>query len=129
MVPQNDSLMLTRMKIKLKRVYESPQPSDGYRILVDRLWPRGLSKAEAQVDLWLRDLAPSAPLRKWFAHAAERWPEFKRRYALELRDKPDLVKLIQKKAARQVVTLLYAAKASDKNNAVCLREFLLKQAG
>jgi uncharacterized protein YeaO (DUF488 family) len=113
--------------IKLKRVYEEAERSDGFRILVDRLWPRGLSKEKARIDLWLKNVAPSNELRKWFAHQPEKWGGFKRRYFKELDDsKSELTKLIQKKAEEGVVTLLYAAKNEKYNNAVALKEYLEK---
>jgi uncharacterized protein YeaO (DUF488 family) len=107
------------MNLKIRRVYDPPEQTDGYRILVDRLWPRGLSKERAKIDLWLRDIAPSRKLRKWFSHDPEKWPEFKKRYVQELKEKRELVELIQSKA-RQGATLLYAAKDETHNNAVCL---------
>jgi uncharacterized protein YeaO (DUF488 family) len=114
--------------IKLKRVYEEADKNDGLRILVDRLWPRGLSKEKARIDLWLKDLAPSNELRKWFAHQPEKWAGFKRRYFKELDDsESELTELIQKKAEEDVVTLLYAAKNEEYNNAVALKEYLKKR--
>ncbi len=109
------------MTIKLKRVYEKPNKSDGFRILVDRLWPRGISKEEAKVDLWLKDIAPSDKLRKWFGHKPERWKEFKKKYLNELRDKETAIKQIKSK---KNVTLVYAAKEKDFNNAIALRDYL-----
>jgi len=114
--------------IKLKRVYDEADKSDGFRILVDRLWPRGLSKEKAKIDLWLKDLAPSNELRKWFAHQTEKWDGFKRRYFKELDDsESELTELIQKKAEEDAVTLLYAAKNEEYNNAVALKEYLKKR--
>ncbi len=107
-----------------KRVYEESAKGDGYRILVDRLWPRGLSKDRAQIDLWLKEVAPSDALRKWFGHDRARWPEFKRRYFKELADKKEVVETIVKKASKETVTLLYGAKDEDCNNAVALQEFI-----
>ena len=97
-------------EIKSKRAYERPEPSDGTRILVDRLWPRGIKKADAAIDLWLRDIAPSAELRRWFGHRPERWAEFRRRYLAELQERPDLVEEIRKAAHDGPVTLVYAAR-------------------
>jgi len=85
-------------QIKLKRAYEQPDPGDGRRILVDRLWPRGVKKADAAIDFWLRDIAPSAELRRWFGHRPERWPEFRRRYLAELQERPELIEEIRKAA-------------------------------
>jgi uncharacterized protein YeaO (DUF488 family) len=87
-------------KIKLKRAYERPDLGDGTRILVDRLWPRGIKKADAAIDRWLRDIAPSAELRRWFAHRPERWPEFRRRYLTELQEWPELIEEIRKSGSR-----------------------------
>lgn len=114
------------MNLKTKRVYDPPEQSDGYRILVDRLWPRGLNKEKAHIHLWLRDIAPTSELRKWFSHDPKKWPEFKDRYFQELREKKELVELIQRKV-REGATLLYAAKDEKYNNAVCLREFILSK--
>ena len=110
------------MQIKLKRVYEEPSLEDGFRILVDRLWPRGLTKEKAGVDLWLRELGPSTELRHWFAHDPARWDEFRRRYAAELRTKPDLLAQITQHPGP--VTLLFGAKDAEHNQAVALREYL-----
>lgn len=108
--------------IKIKRIYEDAEESDGFRILVDRLWPRGLSKEKAKVDLWLKDIAPSDKLRKWFAHKPERWAEFRRRYSEELKGKKEMVRLINEKA-RGRVTLLYGTKEEKYNNAAALKEY------
>ena len=112
------------MVIKVKRIYEQPSKDDGFRILVDRLWPRGLSKAKANVDLWLKDVAPSTELRKWFAHKEERWDEFKKRYFGELGNKNELLDTILEKARSGSVTLLYSAKNDTFNNAVALVEYI-----
>lgn len=114
--------------IKLKRVYDEVDKNDGFRILVDMLWPRGLSKEKARIDLWLKNVAPSNELRKWFAHQPNKWTGFKRRYFKELDDsKSELTELIQKKAEEGVVTLLYAANNEEYNNAVALKEYLKKR--
>lgn len=110
--------------IRVKRVYDPPEPADGCRILVDRIWPRGLSRERAAVDLWLRDAAPSDALRKWYAHEPARWPEFKRRYRRELEDRPAALEEIRARAREGTVTLLYAASDRERNNAVALAEFL-----
>jgi uncharacterized protein YeaO (DUF488 family) len=114
------------MGIKLKRVYEKPERADGVRILVDRLWPRGLSKNEAGLDEWIRDIAPSNGLRTWFGHKPERWKEFQKRYKQELSsaEKKAIMSRLGKIAQISTVTLLYAAKDTDRNNAVALAEFL-----
>lgn len=110
--------------LKIKRVYEKPEKNDGLRILVDRLWPRGLTKEKAGIDKWMKDIAPSDNLRKWFAHKEERWEEFKRRYNVELKDKKDLIKELGVLTKNKTVTLLYAAKDKERNNAKALLEFL-----
>ncbi len=111
--------------IKIKRIYTPAEPDDGFRVLVDRLWPRGLSKDKARVDLWLKDIAPSDELRKWFSHRVERFNEFKDRYRNELLAKQDLLHNILKlEEERGVVTLLYAARDSDNNNARVLLDVL-----
>ncbi|OGP82558.1 MAG: hypothetical protein A2Z08_06365 [Deltaproteobacteria bacterium RBG_16_54_11] len=114
--------------IKAKRIYDEPEKKDGFRILVDRLWPRGLSKDRAQLDLWLREAAPSDALRKWFGHDPARWDEFKRRYFKELEDKTEAVESIVTKASQGSVTLLYGAKDVYYNNAVALRGFVEQRA-
>lgn len=109
--------------IHVKRVYEKPSRDDGERVLVDALWPRGLTKEKARVDLWLKEVAPSTSLRKWFNHQPGRWTGFKRRYYTELDDKKEL-RLLFEKAKNGDVTLLYGAKEERFNNAVALREYL-----
>jgi uncharacterized protein YeaO (DUF488 family) len=107
--------------IKLKRAYDKPSRSDGVRILVDRLWPRGLTKERAAVDLWLKDIAPSAELRKWFGHDPEKWKEFQSRYRKELRANKDALRLLKEQAADRTVTLVYAARDEQHNEAVILK--------
>lgn len=111
------------MDIKLKRAYETPAKSDGMRILVDRLWPRGLSKARAAIDQWLKEVAPSNELRQWFGHDPEKWPEFRKRYRAELKDNPALAEL-RDLSRKGTVTLVYAAKDELHNQAVVLRQVL-----
>ena len=108
----------------LKRVYEEPSPQDGFRVLVERLWPRGVSKERAQLDLWLKDAAPSPELRKWFHHDPDKWTEFQRRYAGELKDRKEAVRLLKEKAQEGTVTLLYAAHDTEHNGALALKRFL-----
>jgi len=108
------------MNIKIKRVYEKPDEKDGFRILVDRLWPRGLTKEKAAVDLWLKDIAPSTELRKWFNHDPDKWKEFKKRYLNELKENKDVVAVLKDHLRQKTVTLLYAAKDSDHNEALVL---------
>ena len=105
-------------------MYDEPDEGDGLRVLVDRLWPRGMSKERAKVDLWLKDIAPANELRKWFAHEPEKWEEFRSRYFEELKDKQKDVDLITEKARSVVVTLLFSAKDLEHNNAVALKEYL-----
>jgi uncharacterized protein YeaO (DUF488 family) len=112
------------MAIKLKRVYEEPAKTDGTRILVDRLWPRGLTKEKAHVDLWLKEVAPSTALRKWFAHDPAKWTEFKTRYRAELRQNPDPLTLLKQAAAKGSATLLYGAKDEEHNEAIVLQALL-----
>jgi uncharacterized protein YeaO (DUF488 family) len=112
------------MSIEIKRVYAQPEPRDGTRILVDRLWPRGLSKEKAQVDLWLKEIAPSTELRKWFGHDPEKWVEFQRRYRLELKRNSEAVSLLKERAAKGPVTILYGAKDEKHNEAVVLKALL-----
>ena len=110
--------------ITTKRIYDEPAQGDGLRVLVDRLWPRGLSKERARIDHWLKEVAPSDALRKWFGHDRAKWDEFKRRYFEELGDKNEAVDSIVSKASQGPVTLLYGAKDEECNNAVALREFV-----
>ena len=112
------------MKIKLKRAYEEPCKEDGTRILVDRLWPRGVRKEDAAIDLWLKEIAPSAELRKWFAHDPDKWAEFRKRYRKELKGHADEVRQIRDKAREGTVTLVYSARDQEHNQAVVLQEFL-----
>lgn len=117
--------------VKVKRVYETPSPADGQRLLVDRLWPRGLKKSEASLTAWLKDLAPSHELRRWFSHNPVRWEEFRRRYLMELAD-PEKAPLLQDLLARAgqgTVTLVFAAKDQEKNNAVVLKNLLEQRLG
>jgi len=110
--------------LSVKRVYESPGPEDGQRILVDRLWPRGLSKEAAQVDAWVRELSPSTALRQWYGHDRDKWPEFRRRYFAELDLQPELTADLRQRATKGKVTLLYGSKEARWNNAHALREYL-----
>jgi uncharacterized protein YeaO (DUF488 family) len=113
------------MSIKLKRAYEKPEKSDGSRILVERLWPRGVTKEEAEIDLWMKDIAPSAELRKWYSHDVEKWPEFQKRYRKELTANKELVNDL-KTRAKKTVTFVYAAKDEEHNSAVVLKDFIEK---
>ncbi len=115
------------MNIKLKRAYDEPSADDGYRILVDRIWPRGISKKNAKIDKWLKDIAPSAKLRKWFKHDPDKWDGFKRRYFAELKENSSAVDEVLQIAKKQTVTFVYAAKDKEHNNAVVLKEYIENQ--
>lgn len=119
--------MPPRKNIQIKRVYEEASPTDGYRVLIDRLWPRGISKDTAALDEWNKTLSPSADLRKWFNHEDELFKEFDKRYRSELAEHSDELERLRKIAAKGMLTLVYAAKKTDINNAVVLREVLLKK--
>lgn len=110
--------------VQLKRVYEKPSRKDGMRILVDRLWPRGVSKERAAVQLWLKDVAPSTELRKWFGHDPAKWKEFQGRYRKELQEKKDAFKLLKQKSQECTVTLVYAARDEEHNEALVLKGIL-----
>ena len=110
--------------IHLKRVYEQPSKKDGSRVLVERLWPRGLSKERAAVDLWLKHVAPSPELRKWFGHDPAKWEQFQKRYWKELEEKEEAVQLLKRKGRQGTVTLVYAARDEEHNGALALKHFL-----
>lgn len=112
------------MSIAIKRVYEPPATSDGCRVLIDRLWPRGLKKDDVTLDLWIKELAPSAVLRQWFGHDVARWEGFRQRYASELDKRGQYWRPLAERAARHPVTLLYAARDEEHNNAVVLKSYL-----
>lgn len=112
--------------IVLKRVYESCSKEDGFRVLVDRLWARGLTKEKAHLDLWLKDVAPSTELRKWFDHDPEKWTEFKKRYKKEIEKNTEPVTLLKEKLKKGKLTLLYGAKDEEHNEAIVLKEYLEK---
>jgi len=114
--------------LKLKRAYESPAKADGLRILVERLWPRGVRKDQAQIDVWLKEVAPSTALRKWYGHDPERWPEFQKRYRAELKKLGDVLTLLRYLAQNQTVTFVYAASDEERNSAVVLQAYLEQQA-
>ncbi len=110
--------------INLKRVYEASSPEDGRRILVERLWPRGLTKEAAKIDLWLKEIAPSAELRKWFAHDWAKWEEFQERYRAELEENGEEAAKLKSMSEAEVVTFVFAARDVERNSAVVLRSFL-----
>jgi uncharacterized protein YeaO (DUF488 family) len=111
--------------VRLKRAYEPADDSDGTRVLVDRLWPRGVGKKDAAIDRWVKDLSPSAELRKWFGHDPERWSEFRRRYRAELRAHSEQLEELRALVRKGPVTLVYAARDEEHNDAVVLRDVLL----
>ena len=113
--------------LKTKRAYESAQPSDGARFLVDRLWPRGIKKEKLKMKAWLKEVAPSPDLRKWFAHDPDKWHEFQKRYRAELTANPNAWQPILEAAKQEDVTLLYSARDTEHNSAVLLKDFLEKQ--
>lgn len=115
------------MKIKLKRAYENPDKTDGTRILVDRLWPRGLTKSKANIDLWLKEIAPSTELRKWFDHDPKKWRSFRGRYQIELKHRPEQLATIRSAGKEGTVTLIYGARDQEHNEAVVLKQFLEKR--
>ena len=110
--------------IKIKRIYEKETKDDGYRVLVDRLWPRGVKKDDAKIDDWMKDIAPSDELRKWFNHEAERWSVFRKKYFKELENKSEMIKNLKSKSKNKTLTHLYSAKDTIHNQAAALREFL-----
>lgn len=112
------------MKINVKRVYEKPSKSDGIRILVDRLWPRGMTKEKAAVDLWLKNIAPTTELRKWFDHDPDKWKEFQKKYHQELKKNKEQVSLLNEQMKNGVVTLVYGARDEEHNEALVLKEWL-----
>ncbi len=110
--------------IRIKRVYDPAERGDGKRILIDRLWPRGLKKEELKLDEWLKEIAPSNDLRKWFSHDPKKYVEFKKRYARELEDKSEILKKIKAESKKRTVTILFSAKDAEHNNATALKELL-----
>jgi uncharacterized protein YeaO (DUF488 family) len=121
------SAKIAAANVKLKRAYEAPAAEDGIRILIDRLWPRGISKKKAALDQWMQDIAPSAELRKWFGHDPARWDEFRRRYAEEVHQNAELLDRLRSLARRGQVTLVYSAHDEVHNDAVVLRNLLLER--
>lgn len=114
-----------KAEIYVKRIYEKPGAQDGFRVLVDRLWLRGIKKENLKADLWLKEIAPSNELRKWFGHDPEKWEEFKSRYFDELNSKPDIVEKLLVEVNKRPVTLVYASRSTKMNQAVALKEYLL----
>jgi uncharacterized protein YeaO (DUF488 family) len=118
---------MTQNQLHIKRVYAEPSQDDGKRILVDRLWPRGLTKEKAKVDLWLKEVAPSNDLRKWFSHDPKKWPEFKRKYLEELKTQSGPLAQLRQEASHGTVTLLYGARDEQHNEAVVLLNLLQRK--
>jgi uncharacterized protein YeaO (DUF488 family) len=116
---------ISEKRVRLKRAYESPAADDGTRVLVDRLWPRGVKKTDAAIDYWAKELAPSADLRKWFGHDPARWDEFRRRYSVEVRRHAGELERLRRIARSGMLTIVYAARDEVHNDAVVLREILL----
>lgn len=110
--------------LKIKRVYDKASRDDGRRILVDRLWPRGIKKEDAAIDEWLKEIAPSNEIRKWYSHDPAKWAEFKKRYKMELKDRMGIVGRLREESKKHTLTLLFSAKATDLNNAAALKEFI-----
>jgi uncharacterized protein YeaO (DUF488 family) len=119
------SQRIAAANVKLKRAYERAAPGDGVRILIDRLWPRGVKKADAAIDQWVKDIAPSTALRKWFGHDPARWQEFRRRYAVEVHDHPEQLNSLRDQAKQGQITLVYSAHDEIHSDAVVLRRLLL----
>lgn len=117
-------MQAARMSVRIKRIYDAPADDDGYRVLVDRVWPRGVSKQAARLDRWLKEVAPSTELRRWFGHDPSRWDEFRKRYRGELEEVPALVQELVDRARSASVTLLFSARDRQYNQAVVLREWL-----
>lgn len=110
--------------VKIKRVYDPPSEDDGKRILVDRLWPRGIKKDKARIDEWIKDIAPSTGLRRWFSHERSKWQEFKKLYRRELEGKLDLIERLANESKKRTITLLFSAKDREHNNALVLKEMI-----
>ena len=112
------------MSIKIKRVYDKPAKSDGYRVLIDRIWPRGLTKGDARIDEWLKQIAPSTGLRKWFKHDPAKWEQFKKKYAAELKEHREELEKLKRESRTRTVTLVFGAKDIAHSNATALKEYL-----
>jgi uncharacterized protein YeaO (DUF488 family) len=125
-MPGRNGMRIDGGMIRLKRVYDSPAEEDGFRVLVERLWPRGITKAEAHLDLWMKDIAPGSDLRKWFAHDPAKWEEFSKRYEKELAENRELVNILEQKSRQTTVTLIYAAHDVRHNSAFVLKRIIEK---
>lgn len=117
----------SKPKMRLVRAYELKDSDKGYRVLVDRLWPRGVKKESLRLDRWMKELAPSTALRKWFAHDVDKWQEFQRRYREELGDKRDVAQTLLDNAGKRTILLIYAAKDEEHNHAIVLRDFIQEE--
>jgi uncharacterized protein YeaO (DUF488 family) len=117
------------MSIRIKRAYEPSSPQDGTRILVDRLWPRGMTKEKLKLDAWMKEVAPSNELRAWYHAGEHTWAEFRTRYFKELKERPELVAELRKKARGHTLTLIYSARNEEQNNAVALKQYLERRSG
>jgi len=116
---------MKKYQVKLKRAYEKPEKSDGFRVLIDRLWPRGISKEKAKIDLWLKDIAPSNELRKWFGHDPEKWLEFQKRYKKELVVKKEVIGSLKRIIdEKKIITLIYSSSDEKYNNAIALKKIM-----
>jgi uncharacterized protein YeaO (DUF488 family) len=122
------ALSVRQLDIRLKRAYEPPSRADGTRVLIDRLWPRGVTKTKAAIDHWFRDLAPSTELRKWFGHDPARWDEFRQRYTAELMRQGDLLERLLRLASETPVTLIYGARDEQHNDAAVVKDVLARRA-
>ena len=112
------------MGIKIKRVYDKPAKSDGYRVLIDRIWPRGLTKSDTRIDEWLKEIAPSTGLRKWFNHDPAKWEQFKKKYAAELKEHREELEKLARESRKRTVTFVFGAKDTAHSNAMALKEYL-----
>ena len=112
------------MGMKIKRVYDKPAKSDGYRVLIDRIWPRGLTKSDARIDEWLKEIAPSTGLRKWFNHDPAKWEQFKKKYAAELKEHREELEKLARESRKRTVTFVFGAKDTAHSNAMALKEYL-----
>jgi uncharacterized protein YeaO (DUF488 family) len=120
-------MKIKEANVQLKRAYDPPKKSDGTRVLVDRIWPRGVKKADAEIQEWMKDIAPSSSLRKWFGHDPEKWQEFRSRYRAELKKKPEQLEHLCMLVRKGPTTLIYSARDQKHNNAVALRDLILSE--
>jgi uncharacterized protein YeaO (DUF488 family) len=121
------NFFLGKIMVTIKRVYAAPSEADGFRVLVDRLWPRGISKERAKLDLWMKEIAPTTELRKWFAHDLKRWPAFVEKYLQELKTKTEMLAFLAEKEQQGKLTLIFAGRDEEHNEAVVLQQLLAKK--